>query len=157
MAREDAFNATKAAWGMYGGFLKDVAQEIGMEKALALCAKQGGALGTMMAGMTKQQLGDKEFDMKTFASVLSGGYQMLGIAYEIEENPASLKITASQCPIFEGLKSAGLDDKTIELLCTHWSAAEFAEEKKVFPQLSSCLKFRAAPDQPCVEEYALQE
>ena len=157
MAREDAFDAAKAAFGMYGGFLKDVAQEIGMEKALAFHAKQGEALGAMTAGMTKEQLGDKQFDMKTFASVLSGGYQMLGIAYEIEENPASLKITAFQCPIYEGLGSAGLDDKTIELLCSGMSAAEFAEEKKVFPQLSMCLKFRSAPEQPCVEEYALEK
>jgi hypothetical protein len=157
MAREDAFDAAKAAFGMYGGFLKDVAQEIGMEKALALYAKQGQPFGAMMAGMTKEQLGDKEFDVKTFASVLSGGYQMIGLAYEIEENPASLKITVSQCPIYEGLKSAGLEDKTIELLCSGMSAAEFAEEKKVFPQLSMCLKFRSAPEQPCVEEYALEK
>ena len=53
-------------------------------------------------------------------------------------------------------KSAGLDDKTIELLCSGMSAAEFAEEKKVCPQLSMCLKFRSAPDQPCVQEYALE-
>ena len=81
---------------------------------------------------------------------------MLGFACEIEEDPASLKITAFQCPIYDGFKSAGLDDKTIELLCSGMAAAEFAEEKKAFPQLSMCLKFRSAPEQPCVEEVVLE-
>lgn len=157
MAREDAFNAAKAAFGMYGRFLRDVAQEIGMEKALALYAKQGQPSGAMVAEMTKQELGDKEFDMKALAAVLSRGFEMLGFAYEIEECAASMKIRAFQCPVYEGFKSAGLDDRTIESLCRHKAAAGLAEEKKIFPQLSVCLKFPSAPEQPCVEEYALEK
>jgi hypothetical protein len=157
VASEDAFTPAKAAFGIYGGFWKDVAQEIGLEKALSLHARRGQLSGAMVAEMTKQQLGDRPFDLKTFASVLAGGFRRLGFACEIEEDPASVKISALQCPLYEGFKSAALDDRTIELLCTHKATATFAEEKKVFPQLSMCLKFRAAPDQPCVEEYALEK
>ena len=157
MAREDAFNGAKSACAMLGGFLKDVEQEIGMEKALLLYGRQGEPLGSMLAGITKQQLGDKEFDFKTFAAVLSGAYQMFGLTYEIEENATSTKVRVFQCPIYEGFKEAGLDHQTTEALCNRMAAVEYAELKKVIPQLCGSLKFRSAPDQPCVEEFVLEK
>jgi hypothetical protein len=47
---EDAFNAAKVMCTMYGGFFKDVAGEVGSEKALALHAKQGEQFGAILAG-----------------------------------------------------------------------------------------------------------
>jgi len=157
MAREEAFNAAKAVSSILGGFFKDVANEIGLEKALSLYAKQGEVFGAMMAGTAKERLGDKEFDMKTFASVLSRVFQMCGFTYELEDTPTSIKVSGFQCPFYEGFKSAGLDDQTIEALCSRMGAAEYAEYKKVFPQLSGRLKFRSAPDQPCIEEFELEK
>lgn len=55
---EDAFNAAKVMCTMCGGFFKDVAGEVGSEKALALHAKQGEQFGAILAGawdrMTKE-------------------------------------------------------------------------------------------------------
>ncbi len=157
MAREDAFNAAKATSTVLGGFFKDVANEIGLEKALSLYAKQGEVFGAMTARTVKERLGDKEFDMKTFASVLSGFFQMCGFTYELEDTPTSIKASQFQCPFYEGFKSAGLDDQTIEALCSRMGALELAEYKKAFPQLSGRLKIRSAPDQPCTEELELEK
>jgi len=155
MAREDAFNAAKATSTLLGGFFKDVANEIGLEKALSLYAKHGEVLGAMMARAVKERLGDKEFDMKTLASVASGLYQICGFTYELEETPTSIKVKSFQCPFYEGFKNAGLDDQTIEAACNQSVAVELAELKKAFPQLSGRLKFRSTPDQPCIEEFEL--
>ena len=155
IARESAFQAAKAAFSMYGGFFKDVAAEVGMEKAVSLHAKQGEVTGAMLAGMTKQRLADKEFDMKTFASVLSNAYQVFGFTFEIGESAASLRLSCTRCPVYEGFKSAGLDHATAELLCSRMATAEINEEKKLCPILSASLKFRATPDEACVEEFAL--
>ena len=157
MGREDVFNAVKSVASIYGGFFKDVAEEIGMERALALHAKQGEGFGVMLAGMVRDQLGDKEFDMKTFSSVYSGAYEGFGFTYEMEESHTSILVKAYQCPLYEGFKMAGLDDKTIESMCSLMSAAEYAEIKKVYPELTGRVKFRTAPDKPCVEEFLLEK
>jgi hypothetical protein len=157
MPREDAFNAAKATSTILGGFFKNVVNEIGLEKALSLHAKQGEVLGATIAATVKERLADKEFDMKTFASVVSEFYQMCGYTYELEDSRTSIKARPFQCPFYEGLKNAGLDHQTIEAACSRWVAAELAELKKVFPQLSGRLKFRSASDQPCIEEFELEK
>jgi len=157
MGREDTFTSATNAFSMYGGFFKDVAQEIGREKALSLYAKQGELIGTMLAGMMKGQLGEEDLDMRTLASAWSAGFERSGFTFEIEENLTSIKMSVFQCPIYEGFVRAGLDHKTIESACRGISAAECAALKKVFPQLSGCLKFRTAPDKPCVEEFFLEK
>jgi hypothetical protein len=117
--------------------------------------QQGEVFGAMTARTVKERLGDKEFDMKTLASVASGFFQICGYTYELEEMPTSIKVKSFQCPFYEGLKNAGLDDQTIEAACNQSVAVELAELKKAFPQLSGRLKFRSAPDQPCIEEFEL--
>jgi predicted ester cyclase len=155
IGRESAFQAAKAAFSLYGGFFKDVSQEIGMEKAESLHTKQGEFFGAKLAEITKKRLADKDFDMKTFASVLSDSYQIFGFTYGIEESAASLRLSCSRCPVYEGFKSAGLDHATVELLCNRMAAVELDEEKKLCPILSASLKFRATPDEACVEKFAL--
>jgi hypothetical protein len=53
MQKEEAFGATKVMSMLLGGFFKDVAKEIGSEKAVALHAQQDEAFGHMLAGIAK--------------------------------------------------------------------------------------------------------
>ena len=62
-----------------------------------------------------------------------------------------------QCPLYEGFKTAGLEDKIIESMCSLMLVAEYAEIKKVYLELTGRVKFRTAPDKPCVEEFLLQK
>jgi hypothetical protein len=81
----------------------------------------------------------------------------LGMTPEIENNANSFALSWRRCPMYEGLRMAGLDHATIEAMCKCSTEAGYAAHKKVFPQLSGALKFRVAPDQPCVEEFTLTE
>ncbi len=156
MVKEDAFNASKAAYSMYGDLLKAVIEEVGMEKALSLHAKTGECAGAMLAGKTKEELGDKPLDLRTLGAVFARCLQPLGYGTEAEETPTAMKLRVSQCPFYEAMKAAGFDHKTIESMCSRTVAGEVAAFKKSYPQASGSLKFRAAPDQPCVEEWVLE-
>jgi hypothetical protein len=153
MGSEAAFNAAKGAFSMYGALLKDVAQDIGMEKALALHARRGEDFGAMTAGMIRDALGDDEFNMQAVASVLSGAAKEMGLVAEIEATPNSATMKISQCPIYEGCKVAGWSHEEIGTMCKRLAAAEASEIKKTYPQLSACVTFRSASDESCVEEF----
>jgi hypothetical protein len=156
MSREAVFAATKGAFSLFGSYLKDVAQEIGMERALALYANQGQTFGSMLTGMIQEKLGDKELDTATIAAVLSDAADGFGMTAKIEQSQTTVIMENLRCPIYEGFKEAGLDHETIASACNRMAAVEQAEVKKVYPQLSGCVKFKSAPDQPCIEEYTIE-
>jgi hypothetical protein len=153
MGSEVAFNAAKGAYGTYGALLKDIAQEVGMERALALHARRGEGYGAMVAGMIKDELGDEEFNMQALASVLSGITEEGGLIAKVEGTQTSATCEVFECPLYEGLKMAGWSHEDIEKTCNCFGAAERNELQKSYPQLSASLKFRSAPDQSCVEEF----
>ena len=155
MNKKATFNAAKESFSFYGGFFKDVAQEVGLEKALALHANQGKPFGAALAGMLKEELGRKKLNVAAFESVYMKAAEGFGLSPEFEKGRSTLKVKSLRCPIYEGWVNAGLDHKTIEMMCSRQGANEYEEIKKAFPQFSGCLKFRSAPDEPCVEEFVI--
>jgi hypothetical protein len=155
MSKKGTFNAASVSLGFYGGFFKDVAQEFGFEKAVALHASQGKKSGAALAGMLKNELGKKKFNLAAWERVYTSYMVPLGITPDFKRKGSTLELTVGHCPIYEGFKSAGLDHKTIELMCNQMTALENAELKNAYPTLSGCLKFRSTPDEPCVEEFVL--
>jgi len=155
MPMEDAFHAAKVMSMIYGGFFKDVAQQIGREKALALHAKQGELFGAKLEGMVRAEVADKGLNIQTLSSVLSTAPAVFGMTPEVEEAATSCKLHTHQCPMYDGWKEAGLDHDTIGSMCRATAAAEYAALTKAFPQVSVRLEFRSAPDKACVEEYTL--
>ena len=155
MSKKSTFNASSVSFGFYGGFFKDVSQELGLDKAVALHANQGKQTGAALAGMLKNELGSKKLNLAAFESVYAKFIEQIGITPDFKKKRSSLTLTVGHCPIYEGCRSAGLDHKTIELMCSQMTALENAELKKAYPMLSGCLKFRSTPDEPCVEEFVL--
>jgi len=155
MPMEDAFNAAKVMSVMYGGFFKDVAKQIGSEKALALHAKQGELLGAKLEGMVRAEVADKGLDIKTLSSVLSMAPAVFGMTPEVEETATTVTLQSHACPIYDGCREAGLDHETIGSMCGAMAATEYAALTKVFPQVSARLEFKSAADRPCIEEYSL--
>jgi hypothetical protein len=155
MQMEGAFGATKGMSTLYGGFFKDVAREVGTERALALHAQRGKPFGEMLVGMLRAQVADKELDIPTLSSVASAAQAVFGITPDVTATATSLKVCTHQCPIYDGWKEAGLDHEAVAAGCRAVAAVEYAELTKAFPQLSVRLEFRSAPDGTCVEEYAL--
>ncbi len=155
MASEDAFNAVVGSFSMYGALLKDVAAEIGMERALELHAKQGENFGAMLNGMLKERQGDTDLKVETLTAVFSEVGEGFGLSPEIEETQTKVSFTHHQCPIYEGLKMAGWAHEEIKAACEGMAGGEIAALKEAYPQLSGGVTFRATPDEPCVEEFSL--
>ncbi len=154
--RKAAFNAAKAAFSAYGGLLKDVAQELGMDKAVDLHARRCEAFYVSLAGMITSRMGDKGFDLSIVSAVFKDvNHSFFGSVCEIEESPGTLRCSYTECPIYDGLSSAGLDHQAIELICTGGESKGLEKFRGAFPQVSCSLKFRAASDQSCVQEFAL--
>jgi hypothetical protein len=160
LTNEDAFNAAKNAFSFSGAFFNNVAQEIGLEKALNLETKTAEMMGVQMGQMTKEQMGIKELDAKTAAMVTRSVVSGFGISnVDAEETPTSVLIKVHECPIYEGERAIGTDYETIEAKCRK-SALIFMDTffKQLDPNASYLLKkFRSAPDDYCEEEITLRK
>lgn len=158
MAIEDTFNGAKNAYTFFFAYLNTVAQEIGMERALALNTKMCEAMGTEQGKMMKEQSGVEELDAKAAAPFAQKPAEGLGIISEvIEESPQKAVIKFGRCPIYEAAQVMGLDAETIETRCRA-GALRFMETmvKQLNPNLNYQLrKFKSSADDFCEEEIVL--
>ncbi len=155
MGNKSAFNAAKSSVGFFGLFFKDVAQEIGPEKALAIHAGNGKQIGAIWARMLKDELGRRKVNLAAWQRAFTKLTGEIGITPEFEKRRSTLTATIHDCPIYAGCIETGLDHKTVESMCCQRLALECEEVKKEFPQFSGCLKFRGSADEPCVEEFVV--
>ena len=63
MANENTYKGARNAYIYYFAYLTTVAQEIGMERAIALQTKMCEARGTIDGKIIKEQAGVEEFDV----------------------------------------------------------------------------------------------
>lgn len=158
MTIEDTFNGAKNAYIEFFAYINIVAQEIGMEEAIALKTKTSEAMGATQGQMIKEQAGVEEFDAKAAALLTQKAIEGLGISSEtIEESPQKVVFKVGQCPLYEAAQALGLDAETIETLC-HAGALRFMDTmvKQLNPNLNYRLrKFRSAADNCCEEEIVL--
>lgn len=159
MALEDTFTGAQTALAFLNAYIGAVAEEIGMERALALdgqvCEAMGGAQGQMI----REQSGVEEFDAQTASQTLSDAIrQGFGIVSEaIEESPERVVLSVGRCPVYEAALAVGMDAEAIEASC-RLGAIGFmdAMAKALNPELSYRLQeFRSSPEGHCVEEVVL--
>jgi len=160
LTKEETFNAAKNVFSFNGAFFNNVAQEIGLERALNLYTKTSEMTGVQMGQMTKEQMGIKELDAKTAAMVARSVVSGFGISnVDAEEKPTSVLIKVHECTMHEGYRAVGMDDETIEAICRKGSL-RFLDTffKQLDPNASYQLKrFRSAPDDCCEEEITLRK
>jgi len=160
LTKEDAFNAAKNAFSMYGAFFKNVVQEIGLERALNLETKTDEMMGVQMGQMTKEQMGIKELDVKTAAAVARSVVSGFGIPkVDAEEKPTSVLIKVHGCPVYEGYRAVGMDYETIEATCRKGALRQLDTFfKQLDPKASyQLMKFRSSPDGCCEEKITLRK
>jgi hypothetical protein len=158
MAKKDVFNGVKVMGTVFNVFAQTVAEEIGMERTLALATKTMEKMGTMQGKMMKTQAGIKKSDAKTSASLLTPVIENLGVIVKIvEESPQRVVHKAIRCPMYAAAHELGMDNKTIESMCRAGSITMMdATVKQLNPKLSfHMLKFRSSPDDFCEEEIVL--
>jgi hypothetical protein len=159
MSLQDTFNGAKSGFTFMRAFSDIVAQEIGVEKALALSAKTSETLGTLKGMMIKEELDTKEIGIKEVNQLLSDQIESnLGIFSEIvDEDPNKIQCKVGKCPVYESAQELGVDAKDIEAHCRAGSIKFMdAMAKQLNPNLSYQLtKFRSSSDDCCVETIVL--
>ena len=158
MAIEDVFNGARMGLMLYDALLNTVAQEIGMERALALQTKMCENMGAMQAKMMKEQAGIKEFDAKAAWPICQATPESLGISMEVvEESPQRVVVKLGRCSVYEAAQMLAMGAKTIETMCRSGPQRFMdAAAKELNANLSFQLwKFRSAPDDFCEEGIVL--
>lgn len=159
MAIEDAFRGAKTALTLFDAYVNMVAQEIGMERAVALMTKMCESVGAMQGKMMKEQSGIKEFDAKAAWSLVKIFKDSLGESHEVlEESPQRVVVRNGRCPIYEAARTLGMEANTIETGCRA-GPMKFMDTvvKQLNPNLNLRVrKFRSTPDDFCEEEIILR-
>ena len=161
MAVENTFNGAKSGLTFLHAYLNSVAEEIGMEQALALDAKTCQALGTAQGMMIKGQAGVEDVDIKTGEKMLSALIEeSFGIISEVaDESPNIISCKVGRCPVYESAEMIGMDNKFIEAGCRA-GAITFMDyvAKQLNPKLSYKLtKFRSSADDCCEEAVVMDK
>ena len=116
---EDVFKGATSGFSVVGAFFGTVAQEVGMEQALALYAKACEAVGAGMGQMMKEQMGIKELDTKSAIKVAEAIGNTFGVDLEVEETPTSVLLKWGRCPVYAANQAIGMDEKTREISCNY--------------------------------------
>jgi L-2-amino-thiazoline-4-carboxylic acid hydrolase len=154
MGIEDTYNGATAAMTFFNAYIKTVADEIGMDRAVNLFTKMCETTGAMQGKMMKEQAGTEEIDAKAAWSLVKTVPEGIGISSEvIEESPQEVVVKLSKCPVYTAGQMIGLDAETIETMCRNGSAKLMhTATKELNPNLSYQLrKFRSGPDDFCEE------
>jgi hypothetical protein len=155
MAIEDTFKGARNAFTINFKYLNEVAQEIGLERAVALHTKVCEAMGATQGKMIKKRSKMKEIDAKSAhplaRSVIEEGF---GISSEVmDESPEEVVLKLGKCPVYEACVIVGLNAEAIETLCRS-SSCGFMDTmiKQLNPKLNyQVRKFRSDADSFCEE------
>lgn len=159
MLREEVYQATKKIFGLYGAFFDLVAQQIGIEKALDLHIKAHERLGITAGKLLKDKLGKERPDLQELGNILRESNLGIGIESEVADmNPTSIVFSNLKCPLYDGYRLGGLDDKTAETLCQQGAPAKLGSTLMYLnPDIEYHLQYyRTKPDEPCKEVIQLK-
>ncbi|MFH1699658.1 MAG: hypothetical protein ABIE07_03640 [Candidatus Zixiibacteriota bacterium] len=93
MAQDEVFKVATKLYGLYGVFFKVVAQEVGMEKALALHAKAHEDQGVASGKMLKETIGNEKIDIQRLGSILREGSNLsIGIDSNLDQSDSTLAL-----------------------------------------------------------------
>jgi hypothetical protein len=158
MTSEDVFAGARTALTFHSADLNAVAEEIGMERVVALQTKMCESMGSTIGEMMKGQEDSEEFHAKAAWSLVRSFKDCLGSSYEVsEEGPQRVVVKNGRCPIYEAARMVGMDADTIETGCRAGPIRLMdAVAKQLNPNLNlRVAKFRSSPDDFCAEEIVL--
>lgn len=156
LTREEIYSGVKGAMFLYGGLFKRLIEAVGIDGALATHVKLQEPFGEGWAELLRDKLGGNELNMKIFSDVyVSMSNSGVQNVYEITSN--SFSVLGYQCPIYDGLRDAGIDHNTIKCMCMGASELIFKEFRKYYPNVEAGAVFRDNPESYCVEWYNLKK
>jgi hypothetical protein len=156
MAIEDTYNGATAAMTFMNAYIKTVAEEVGMDKALGLLTIMCESMGTMQGKILKEQAGADELNAKAAWSLVKSIPVGIGIGAEvIKESQQEIVIKAGKCPLYTAGQMLGFDNETMETMCRKGSARLMdTMTKELNPNLTYQLrKFRSGADDFCADDF----
>ena len=154
MATEDTFSGALQAMTFMNAYIKTVAEEIGMDKAVSLLTKMCESMGAMQGKILKEKAGAEELDIKAAWGSVKTVPEGIGIGAEvIKESPEEIVVKMGQCPLYSAGQMLGMDNNTIETMCRNGPARLMDTiTKELNPNFSYQLrKFRSGKDDFCEE------
>jgi hypothetical protein len=159
LAIEDTYNGAASAMTFMNAYIKTVAEEIGMDRAVSLLTRMCESMGATQGKILKEQAGDEELDVAAAWSLVKRVPEGIGIGAEvIKESPEEIVFKTNRCPLYTAGQMLGMDNITIETMCRNGPARLMDTiTKELNPNLSYQLrKFRSAEDDFC-EEAIIQD
>lgn len=160
MLREEVYQATKKVFGLYGALFDLVAREVGMEKALALHVEAHERLGITAGKLIQEKLGKERLDLQRLGNILQESNLSIGIESELAGvTPTSIVFRNLRCPLYDGYRMGGLDDRTAETICQRGAPAKLGSTLKYLnPDIKYSLRYyRMKSDEPCEEVIGLAQ
>ena len=159
MAIEDTYNGAASAMTFMNAYIKTVAEEIGMDRAVSLLTKMCESMGAIQGKILKEKAGAEELDIQAAWALVKKVPEGIGIGAEvIKESPKEIVVKMGRCPLYSAGQMLGMDNATIETMCRN-GAARLMDTitKELNPNFSYQLsKFRTGKEDFC-EEAITQE
>jgi hypothetical protein len=155
MSKKDVFDGVKAGLMMYDALLLGVAEQFGMERAVALQSKVTEKIGAMQEPLTIKRKTTKNYDARAVEPLVRAAYKGLGSSIKIvEESPHCVLVQCSRCPNYKAAHELGMDPTLIERWCRAGRIKSIETMIKLFnPDLTFRLvRFRSTPEDFCEEE-----
>ena len=155
---EQEYSAATKVYALYGALFNEIAGEIGEGKALALHKKAHERIGLKTGIQLREQMGDIDYDLETLTKVLQKGNQGIGIDCQMVKGSDSLLLRNLRCPMYDGYRKGGLDDRVAEMLCQVGAPAKlWTTLKQLNPSVVYKLNYyRDNPEERCEEEIKIQ-
>lgn len=155
MSAKDTLRGARNGLAFLFAYQNTVAQEVGLERAMALNTQVVQALGTSQGKDLRERVEVTEVPPQLAAS-LAGEFleQTLGIrSRSAGGHEEEAVIQVDRCPIYEAAEALGMEHAAIEALCRAGSIPYTDALIKQFnPDLGYQLtQFRASASAPCLE------
>ena len=146
----ETYNASKAIFGLFGAFVKDVADEIGWEKTIEIYGKMGERGGAQMAAFLKTQAEKVRTDK--LGKMQTGFYNVSGWDMEYKTTPTSVEFLVHTCPCFDGFLENGIEVEQLNALCKATHRGMDKALKAVFPKAEFTSVPKPSKEGDCIEK-----
>ena len=154
---EQEYSAATKVYALYGALFNEIVKEIGEGKALTLHKNAHEHIGLNVGKQLRERMGDIEYDLEILTKILQKGNQGIGIDCQMVKGTNSLLLRNLRCPMYDGYRMGGLDDRLAEMLCQVGAPAKlWTTLKQLNPRVVYKLNhYRDYLEERCEEEIKL--
>lgn len=150
---EETYSAVKAAFAMFGTFMKDTAEEIGWEKTMKIRDLAAVRNGDYANEFFKTH--NKETRLDEYGAHVASLQTPWGWEIDYDASPSELTMDIKVCPLFDGFLEAGMTVKEINAVCKSTHYALDRTLKKEFPEAEFTSVPKTSIEASCIERIKL--